>query len=133
MAANAAVDDRGAGAMPAVFEARLDWLDGGKLPRAWVSAATGAGLQGLKEAIERKLGAERITAELHLPSTSGRLRARLHAQGLVAEENADDSGWRIRIDAPRALVEPLFGLPDGDGDWLRGRLLAPSGTPTYNH
>jgi GTP-binding protein HflX len=52
------------------------------------------------------------------------LRARLHAQGLVADESADDSGWHIRIDAPRALVEPLFGLPDGDGDWLRGRLLA---------
>jgi GTP-binding protein HflX len=115
------------------FEARLDWLDGGKTPRAWLSAATGAGLEGLKAAIEHKLGAERIRAELHVPSTSGRLRARLHAQGLVAEENAEDAGWRIRIDAPRTLVEPLFGLPDGEGDWLRGRLLAPSGTPTYNH
>ena len=36
------------------------------------------------------------------------------------------------FDAPRALVEPLFGLPDGDGDWLRHRLLAHPGTPTYN-
>jgi GTPase len=115
------------------FEARLDWLDGGQMPRTWLSAATGAGVEGLKAAIEHKLGAERIRAELHVPSTSGRLRARLHAQGLVAEENAEDSGWHIRIDAPRALVEPLFGLPDGDGEWLRGRLLAGSGTPTYNH
>ena len=112
---------------------RLDWIDGGETPRAWVSAVTGAGLEGLRTAIEHRLGAERIRAELHVPSASGRLRARLHAQGLVAEENAEESGWRIRIDAPRALVEPLFGLPDGDGDWLRRRLLAGSPTPTYNH
>jgi GTP-binding protein HflX len=111
---------------------RLDSLDGGQTSRAWVSAVTQAGFDGLKAAIEHKLGAERIRSELHVPSSSGRLRARLHAQGIVAEELAEDAGWLIRIDAPRALVEPLFGLPDGDGDWLRGRLLAPSSTPTYN-
>ena len=111
---------------------RLDWIEGGELPRAWVSATKSEGLDGLRTAIERRLGAQRIRAELHIPAASGRLRARLHAQGLVADENADDSGWNIRIDAPLALVEPLFGLPNGDGDWLRLRLLAGSGTPTYN-
>jgi len=111
---------------------RLDWIEGGELPRAWVSATKSEGLDGLRTAIERRLGAQRIRAELHIPAASGRLRARLHAQGLVADENADDSGWNIRIDAPLALVEPLFGLPNGDGDWLRGRLLAGPGTPTYN-
>jgi GTP-binding protein HflX len=111
---------------------RLDWLDGGKTPRAWVSAFSRAGLDGLRTAIEAKLGAERVRAELHVPSGAGRLRARLHAQGLVAEETAEESGWRILVDAPRALVEPLFGLPDGDGDWLRRRLLAGPETPTYN-
>jgi GTP-binding protein HflX len=124
--------DEGADASRTAMPPRLDWIDGGKTPRAWVSAVSGAGLDGLKTAIEHRLGAERIRAELHLPSASGRLRARLHAQGLVAEENTEESGWRIRIDAPRALVEPLFGLPDGDGDWLRRRLLAGLDTPTYN-
>jgi len=119
--------DRIADALP-----RLDSMEGGQALRAWVSAITGAGLDGLKAAIEQKLGAERIRAELHVPSASGRLRARLHAQGVVAEELAEDAGWLIRIDAPRALIEPLFGLPDGDGDWLRRRLLAPSKPPTYN-
>jgi GTP-binding protein HflX len=111
----------------AMFQPRLDWVDGGEMPRAWVSAVTGAGLDGLRTAIANRLGAERIRADLYVPSASGRLRARLHAQGLVAEESTDESGWRIRIDAPRALVEPLFGLPNGDGDWLRGRLLAGCG------
>lgn len=117
---------------PTGMPPRLDSIDGGKTSRAWVSAVTGAGLDGLKAAIVQRLGAERIRADLHVPSSSGRLRARLHAQGIVAEEIAEDSGWHIRIDAPRALVEPLFGLPDGDGDWLRGRLLAAPETPTYN-
>ena len=118
---------------PAGMAPRLDSIDGGKTSRAWVSAVTGAGLDGLRAAIEQRLGAERIRADLHVPSSSGRLRARLHAQGLVAEENAEEAGWHIRIDAPRALVEPLFGLPDGDGDWLRRRLLAHPETPTYHH
>jgi len=112
---------------------RLDNIDGGSTPRAWVSAVTEAGFESLKAGIEQKLGAERIRAELHVPSSSGRLRARLHAQGVVAGEHAEDAGWLIRIDAPRTLVEPLFGLPDGDGEWLRRRLLAPSKTPTYNY
>ena len=113
--------DRIEGALP-----RLDWIDGGETPRAWVSAIARVGLDGLETAIERRLGAERIQAELHLPAESGRLRARLHAQGLVAGEETEDSGWCIRIDAPRALVEPLFGLPDGDGDWLRAEFMRSS-------
>lgn len=115
---------------------RLDYLDGGELPRAWVSATSGAGIDGLLRAIEHRLGSERVRAELQLPSSAGRLRARLHAQGLVADERADERGWHIRIDAPRALVEPLFGLPDGDGEWLRGELagslLAAVDGATYN-
>jgi GTP-binding protein HflX len=115
---------------------RLDYLEGGELPRAWVSSLSGEGVAGLRRAICERLGAERVRTELRLPAAAGRLRARLHAQGLVAEESADESGWRIRIDAPRALVEPLFGLPDGDGAWLRGQLagglLAAAEAPPYN-
>ncbi|MBN8728779.1 MAG: GTPase HflX [Xanthomonadales bacterium] len=116
--ASTGVDE--AGPRPEVATAgRVDYLDGGSLPRAWVSAQTGVGLDGLRRVIGECLGAERISTDLHLPAASGRLRARLHEQGLVAAESVEDSGWHIRIDAPRNLVEPLFGLPDGDGEWLR--------------
>jgi GTP-binding protein HflX len=101
---------------------RVDRINGGQVPRAWVSALSRAGIDGLLRAIEERLSSQRVRAELHLPAASGRLRARLHAQGLVADERADEAGWRIRIDAPLALVEPLFGLPDGDGDWLRAKV-----------
>jgi len=115
-------------------EPRLDQLEGGTQPRAWVSALSGAGIDGLKQAIEQRLGTQRVNAELLLPSSAGRLRARLHAQGLVADEQAHEQGWRIRIDAPRTLVEPLFGLPGGDGEWLRANLglLAATDGATYN-
>ena len=109
--------DRIEGAVP-----RLDHVDGGEMPRAWVSALDGLGIDGALAAISERLGGQRVRADLLLPAASGRLRARLHAQGLIAEEHADESGWRIRIDAPRALVEPLFGLPGGDGEWLRAHL-----------
>ncbi len=112
--------------------ARLDYVDGGQVPRAWVSAASGDGLDGVLRAIGERLGSQRVCTDLHLPAAAGRLRARLHAQGLVAGEHADEAGWNIHIDAPLTLVEPLFGLPDGDGEWLRERLLAaPDGHP-YN-
>jgi GTP-binding protein HflX len=118
-------------------EARVDHVNGGELPRAWVSAKEGRGIDGLLQAIGARLGSRRVCAELSLPASAGRLRARLHAQGLVADESADEEGWKIRIDAPRALVEPLFGLPHGDGAWLRERLLdepllAAADAPTYN-
>ncbi|MEO5559040.1 MAG: ribosome rescue GTPase HflX [Dokdonella sp.] len=118
-------------------EARVDQVNGGELPRAWVSAKEGRGIDGLLQAIAGRLGSQRISAELSLPASAGRLRARLHAQGLVADESADEHGWKIRIDAPRALIEPLFGLPHGDGAWLRERLLdepllAAADAPTYN-
>ena len=101
---------------------RVDVINGGELPRAWLSALTGAGIDGLLGAIGERLGSRRVRADLHLPAASGRLRARLHAQGLIANELADEEGWQIRIDAPLALVEPLFGLPDGEGDWLKAQV-----------
>ena len=100
--------------------------DGDGVPiRVWLSALQGTGIDGLRDAIAARLGIERIDTTLDIPLSAGRLRARLHAQALVREETLTDSGWSIRIDAPRSVIEPLFGLPDGDGAWLRSRLSTP--------
>jgi len=112
-------------------EPRLDTVDGGRTQRAWVSAATGAGLDLLREAITIALQRDRVHCWLQVPDSAGRLRARLFASGFVASERQAERGWELEIDAPRNLLEPLFGLPGGDGDWLR-RQLAPPGAPTYN-
>lgn len=100
--------------------------------RAWVSARDGIGIESLLAAIGKALSSERIHQFVEMPATSGRLRARLHELGLVASEVAGDEGWRIEIDAPRSRIEPLFGLPDGQGDWLKAALLAPTDGATYN-
>ncbi len=137
------LEEIGAGALPQllVFN-KIDCVDGAEPGvddvdrdgpvRVRVSARDGLGMDGLREAIAAALSIDRVRITLEVPASAGRLRARLHAQGLVAAERVDDGGWQVDIDAPRALLEPLFGLPDGDGEWLRGALLARLPTPTYN-
>jgi GTP-binding protein HflX len=101
--------------------ARLDSIDGGRVQRVWLSAVTGAGLDLLREAITRALQHDRVHCWLQVPDSAGRLRARLFASGLVASEREAQTGWELEIDAPRALIEPLFGLPGGEGEWLRSQ------------
>jgi GTP-binding protein HflX len=112
-------------------EPRIDSIDGGRVQRVWVSAVSGAGLDLLREAITRALQRDRVHCWLQVPGSAGRLRARLFESGFVTGERAAESGWEIEIDAPRNLLEPLFGLPGGEGDWLRRQLAAP-GAATYN-
>jgi GTP-binding protein HflX len=110
---------------------RIETINGGRTQRVWVSAVSGAGLDLLREAITRALQRDRVHCWLQVPDSAGRLRARLFASGFVASERQAESGWEIEIDAPRNLLEPLFGLPGGDGDWLRQQ-LAPPGAAPYN-
>lgn len=111
---------------------RLESIDGGRTSRVWVSAVTGAGLDLLREALTQALQRERVHCWLQLPDSAGRLRARLIQSGFVSGERPAERGWDIQIDAPRALIEPLFGLPDGEGDWLKAQLLAGPSAGTYN-
>jgi GTP-binding protein HflX len=98
---------------------RLDRdVDG--LPAAvWLSAASGEGLDLLRQAISERLAGARVHAELRLPPRAGRLRARLIELGAVKAEQYDEDGWRLDIDAPRNLLLPLAGESRGDD----GRLL----------
>ncbi len=99
--------------------ARSERIDGGTRARVWVSAALRIGLDGLRAEIDAFFARERVQRSLRLPPSAGRLHARLVAAGVVCAERFDENGWLIEIDAPRLLLEPLFGLPDGDGELLR--------------
>ena len=105
-------------------EPRAEVIDGGRVSRVWVSATHSIGLDLLRDVIGRTLQGDRVHRWLRVPDSAGRLRARLFAQGLVASERPAESGWELEIDAPRALLEPLFGLSGGDGEWLRRELQA---------
>jgi GTP-binding protein HflX len=101
---------------------RSDRFDGDRRARVWVSAARGQGFDLLRAAIDRELGRERVHAWVRLPLSAGRLRARLFAAGAVSTERLEDDAWALEIDAARNVMERMYGLPDGDGAWLRQAL-----------
>jgi GTP-binding protein HflX len=90
-------------------EPRLDRGEDGKPRQVWLSAATGLGLDGLRDALGELLGGDRIRAPLELPLSAGRLHARLKAVGAIAGEAIDEHGWHLDIDAPRSVLAPLIG------------------------
>ncbi|HEY2623172.1 MAG TPA: ribosome rescue GTPase HflX [Dyella sp.] len=88
---------------------RIDRDSEGRPQTVWLSAATGEGLDLLRQALGELLGGERVQSELHLPLSAGRLHARLKAAGAIAGEVVDEDGWRLAIDAPRSVIAPLSG------------------------
>ena len=105
------------------LDPRIDRDGDGRPYRVWLSAATGAGIDLLHQALGELLGGDRVQSSLHLPLSAGRLHARLKASGAIAEETVDEHGWRLRIDAPRSVLAPL-GADATEAGMLRD-LLAP--------
>ena len=99
-------------------EPRIERDATGKPVRVWLSAATGRGVDLLREALGELLGGERVSSPLHLPLSAGRLHARLKAVGAISAEQVDEHGWQLQIDAPRNVIAPLSG-----GDATEARLL----------
>ena len=116
----------------AVMPARHDKPDGAEpdsiaRERVWVSALQGSGIDLLRRALAVRLGLRRIVAELQLPASAGRLRARLHEVDAVREEAHDEAGWRLRIDI--ALADATRLAAQSDGGPLRELLPAGEASP----
>ncbi|HUH30064.1 MAG TPA: GTPase HflX, partial [Rhodanobacter sp.] len=107
------------------IEPRLDRGADGRPQRVWLSAATGAGVELLHQALGELLGGDRLRSALHLPLSAGRLHARLKAVGAIAGESVDEHGWRLQIDAPRSVIAPLAAGNPLETQLLR-ELLAPA-------
>jgi GTP-binding protein HflX len=108
------------------MQPRIDRGADGRPQAVWLSAATGAGIELLRQALGELLGGERVQSELCLPLTAGRLHARLKAAGAIAGEQVDEHGWRLRIDAPRSVIAPLNGGSAAETELLRALLVAPA-------
>ena len=68
---------------------------------ALVSAATGEGLDRLRQAVDAQLGAHDVVLTVEVPAGQGRLLSWLHANADVLDEETADSGAttaRVRID-----------------------------------
>ena len=81
--------------------------------RVWISARNGIGLELLRTALAANLGLRRIVAELRLPPSAGRLRARLHALDAIRGEFHDEHGWTLAIDLPAADAIRLASDTEG--------------------
>ena len=99
-----------------------DQPDAATRERVWISARDGLGLDLLRNAIAGRLGLRRIVAELRLPTSAGRLRARLHALDAIRGEIHDEHGWTLAVDLPAADAQRLAAGEDGAP--LRGLLPA---------
>lgn len=132
---NEVLDEIGAGDIPQILvfnkidlledgEPRLDDAGPERLARVWVSARTGAGLELLREALSTHLAEERVGGSVHLSSLGGRLRARLFEVGAILSERADEDGWQIELEMPRAIAQQVLSGEDADSIALRGQLLA---------
>jgi len=127
---DAVLSEIGAGDIPQllVFN-KIDRIEGaeprldrgpGERTRAWISARDGSGLDMLLQALDGVVGRRRITGEIELPPSAGRLRARLHALDAVRSETHDGHIWRLSIDMAEADAARLAAEPDGGP--LRGLL-----------
>jgi GTP-binding protein HflX len=105
----AVLDRIGAGATPVIevynkidltarADARMTPATETEPCRVWVSAATGVGLELLRNAVAEHLAKEKSRRRIELPAAAGKLRAQLYAHGAVlAEEPLDDGGWALDV------------------------------------
>lgn len=89
------------------WEAKLDEQEGSC--KIWVSAATGAGLDLLREAIATQLHGTIVDEEIELSALDAKLRAHLYAIGAVQSETpTDEGGWCIHIRMSQAEKQQLL-------------------------
>ncbi|GAA4862900.1 ribosome rescue GTPase HflX [Luteimonas vadosa] len=105
--------DRVEGAQPRHEQPGGDDPDAIARERVWISARDGTGLDLLRNVLATRLGLRRVQAELRLPTSAGRLRARLHQLDAVREESQDEDGWRMDIDLALADAARLAAQDDG--------------------
>jgi GTP-binding protein HflX len=78
---------------------RLERDEQGRPRRVWVSAADGAGIDLLLQAIDEILNRDIQRHSLSLPPQAGRLHARLHEYGAVLNETVDEAGhWLMQVE-----------------------------------
>lgn len=89
--------------------ARIERDDAGVITTVWLSAATGDGIELLRQAIAERITANQARGVIELPPSQGRLRARFYALGDVLEEEiTDDGSIRLAVELPRRELDRLY-------------------------
>ena len=78
--------------------------------QAWVSAATGAGLAGLREAIAQAVRPNQVRSTLHLEILAAAVRSDLYRRNAVrAERQCDDGSWELDVELDATEMAKLLG------------------------
>ena len=90
-------------------EAHIDRDDQGVPVAVWVSAATGAGLDLLIQAIRERLGSDMVSGRYYLAPHLARLRARFYEVGAIQDDRpTEDGGAIVRLSLPAADFNRLL-------------------------
>ena len=75
---------------------------------AYISAAAGLGLDGLREAIDARLDVDALRRlRIRVPQSEGKLLAQIEARGHVLNRAYRDSAVQMEVDAPESLARVL--------------------------
>jgi GTPase len=116
------LDEIGAGEIPQLrvynkidrleLDAKLERSADGRPCAVWICAATGLGLDLLREAIGERLDLNVQRLWMHLPPAAGALRARLYAASVVRDERAlEDGAIELLVELPAAELAAWAAQP----------------------
>jgi GTP-binding protein HflX len=90
-------------------EPRIDRDSEGLPLRVWLSAATGAGLDLLSQAIRERLSQDIVSEDLIISATEGGLRSKFYQQGAVVNETVNEEGdYLLCVRLPRQDLNRLL-------------------------
>jgi len=94
------------------WQPKIDYVEG--LCKVWLSAATNAGLDLLKEAIATQLHGAVLIEDVVVKASQAKLRAQLYQLGSVLDESVNDEGdWLLKIRITKAQKQRLFHANSG--------------------
>ncbi len=82
----------------------------GVATQVWASAATGAGLDGLREALARAVRPNQVRRTFHLQLQAAAIRSELYKRNAVrAERQCEDGSWDVEVELDLTEVAKLTG------------------------
>ncbi len=79
--------------------------------QVWASAASGAGLPGLREALAHAVRPHQVSCTLHLELQAAAARSDLYRRNAVrAERQCDDGSWDLEVELDSAEIAKVLGV-----------------------